>query len=222
MLFGIVATVSVLGAIVLAIGLLVQKGRDSVDLTPRSLLRMYLYVASLAGVVVLAGGLSALIAFGLSGPLGRDVIYGPVQTISMPPCPVGAVDCKPGDVTEQNRRAAAERERKASEDLIRGISFTVLGAIFFSAHWIARRTMGTDEGRSLLKRGYLMLGTLSFGLATIFMLPSGVTTAASNALIAVGTDVYRQGAGDELAGGLVALVIWLIYLRLAVRDFRAE
>ena len=226
MLFGVVITVSLIGAIVLGIGLVLQRGRASIDLSPRSLLRFYLYFASLAGVIALSGGLAALLTFGLSGPLGRDVMYGAVPQLPAEPTPAcapGAADCAKGPLTseEQRSRALAERDRRASEDLIRGISFTIFGAIFFGAHWLARRSIVLAEQSSLLHRSYLMLVTLAFGLATIFLLPSGVATAASSLVLTAPADSYRESAGAELSGGLVALVLWLAYLRLVVRDFRA-
>ena len=221
MFFGIVISVSVVGAIVLAIGLFLQRGREGVDLSPRSLISAYLYVASLAAVVVAAGGLAALLTFGLGTAVGRDMIYGGSSGEVFP------VKCAPGSECsaeptplEQRRRIVEQRDRRAGEDLIRGISFTVLGLLFFVAHWTARRALKIDEGRSALRRGYLMLGTLAFGLATFAMLPDGVTTVASYALLAATPDTYRPAAGEPLAGGLVALVIWLAYLRLVVRDFR--
>lgn len=218
MLFGIVVAVALIGAVVLGAGLLFQRGREAVDISPRSLLRLYLYVASLAGIVVLAGGIAALVAFGLAGPLGRDVVYGSQPIVREVPCPAGA-DCGKA-AEEQNRRALAERDRRVAEDLIRGVTFAALGAVFFVAHWSARRALKSDEGGSLLLRSYLMIGTLAFGLATITMLPGGITAAASNALLPATPDTYRQAAGEQLGGGLVALVIWLAYLRLAIRDFR--
>ncbi|MDO8562900.1 MAG: DUF5671 domain-containing protein [Candidatus Limnocylindria bacterium] len=225
MFFGIVISVAVVGALVLAIGLFVQRGREGVDLSPRSLLRIYLYVASLAGVIVAAGGLAALLTVGLAAtPLGRDTIYGGQSRFAMPApvekCPPGVPCPEAPKPEEQQRQIAAQQERLAGEDLIRGVTFTIFGAIFLGAHWAARRALAIDERRSLLRRAYLMLGTLAFGLATIGLLPNGVTTAAQNALLVASPGMYRQPAGEPLAGGIVALVIWLVYLRLVVRDFR--
>ena len=223
MFFGIVVSVSVAGALLLAIGTFVQRGREGVDLSPRALVRVYLYIASLAAVIVTAGGLAALLTFGLAGVAGRDAIYGTIPVISEPIAPKCApgVDCPTGPTAEeQRRRVALQQDRTVSEDLIRGVTFTIFGALFLVAHWTARRALAIDESGSLLRRAYLMLGTLAFGLATITMLPNGVTTVASNALLPAAPDLYRQGAGEPVAGGIVALVIWLIYLRLVVRDFR--
>ena len=226
MFFGIVISVAVVGALVLAIGLFVQRGREGVDLSPRSLLRVYLYVASLAGVIVAAGGLAALLTVGLAGtPLGRDTIYGGQARFAVAPVP--AEKCPPGVTCpeapapeEQRRQLAAQQDRLAGEDLIRGVTFTVFGALFLGAHWVARRALAIDERRSLLRRAYLMLGTLAFGLATIGLLPNGVTTAAQNALLAATAETYRPPAGEPLAGGIVALAVWLVYLRLVVRELR--
>ena len=226
MFFGIVISVAVVGALVLAIGLFLQRGREGVDLSPRALLRVYLYVASLAGVIVAAGGLAALLTVGLAAsPLGRDAIYGGQSRFAIAPVPVEK--CPPGvpcpeapKPEEQQRRLAAQQERLVGEDLIRGVTFTVFGAIFLGAHWAARRALAIDERRSLLRRAYLMLGTLAFGLATIGLLPNGVTTAATNALLAATPETYRQPAGEALGGGLVALAVWLVYLRLVVRELR--
>ena len=64
-----------------------------------------------------------------------------------------------------------------------------------------------------------MLGTVVFGLATIVLLPSGIYQALSNALLQTPRDYFRQGA-DALGGGIVSLPIWLLFLRLVVREFR--
>src|SRR5205814_8830315 len=105
-------------------------------------------------------------------------------------------------------------------DLSRGVTSTVFGARFWGAHWLARRGLGeTDPSTSALRRGYLMLGTIVFGLATIVLLPTGIYQALANALLSTPQNFFRQGA-DSLGGGIVSLPIWLIYLRLVVTEFR--
>ncbi|MBM4420167.1 MAG: hypothetical protein FJ034_00990 [Chloroflexi bacterium] len=220
MLFLNVVTVAIVGALALAIALFVQRGRDGIDLSPRALLRVYLYIASLAGIAVLASGLAALVAFSLAQPLGTDAVYGSSGAFASVPCPAGGVDCKPGPSADDVRRMNDERDRRVTEDLVRGITFTALGALFFGAHRAARKAVNSDEPQSLLLRGYLMIGTVAFGLAAITMLPSGLTTVITNKVAGTSTEFYRQAAGQELGAGLVALVVWLLYLWLVVRDFR--
>ncbi len=133
------------------------------------------------------------------------------------------VKCAPGtnvDIAAQQQR---EQDRRRADDLIKGITFSVFGALFWGAHYAARRgVMGADEVTSGLRRGYLMLGTVIFGIATVILLPTGIYQALSFLILPAANGVYRQGAGDSLPGGLVTLPIWLIYLWLVARDARAD
>src|SRR5436190_16694094 len=76
MLVGVLTALGVLGAIGLLVVLFVQRGRDGIDLSLGGLLRLYLYLASLAGVIAFALGVAGLIsyvavaAFGLAGMYG--------------------------------------------------------------------------------------------------------------------------------------------------------
>lgn len=207
-----------------------QRGRDGFDLTPRGLLRLYLYIASLAAVIVFAAGLASVTNAAIASAFGADLVYGSSHPglIIARPCPPGAVGCveqtpeqREQQLAPQRRQEAEQRERRRAEDLIRGGTFTVFGAVFWLAHWVARRgVIGPEERGSPLWRAYLMLGTAIFGLTTVIALPTGVYQALAGALLPV-TEFgsYRQGA-DSLGLGLVALGAWLIYLRLAVRELR--
>jgi hypothetical protein len=128
------------------------------------------------------------------------------------------VKCVPPDYTQQRLR---ELDRRRGDDLIKGITFTVFGALFWGAHFFARRgVMGADELTSGLRRGYLLLGTVIFGIATVILLPTGIYQALSYLILPTDNGVYRPGTGDSLPGGLVTLPIWLIFLWLVVRDVR--
>jgi hypothetical protein len=208
-----------------------QRGREGIDLTPRGLLRLYLYIASLAAVLVFAAGLASVTNAAIATVFGAELVYGGSQVgpvMARPQCPPGAVGCvEPTQeqiaqqLAQQQRQEQEQRERRRAEDLIRGITFAAFGAIFWLAHWAARRgIIGPEERGSPLWRAYLMLGTAIFGLTTVIALPTGVYQALAGALLPL-TEFgsYRQGA-DSLGLGLVALVAWLIYLRLAVRELR--
>ena len=224
MMSGILAAAAVLGVIVLVVVLLLQRGRDGVDFGAPALLRLYLYIASLAGVIVFAVGLASVVNYGIARVAGDEFVYGGSVAMArpFPVCPPGAEGCKEPTADELARQKDLERqqrERQRNEDLLRGLTFATFGAIFWGAHWAARRGLGA-EGRSPgLHRGYLLLGTVVFGVATIVMLPTGVYQILSNALLTTPEGSYRPGA-DALGGGLVVTPIWLIYLRLAVTDLR--
>src|SRR5438132_13223649 len=75
MLVGVLTALGVLGAIGLLVVLFVQRGRDGMDLSLGGLLRLYLYLASLAGVIAFAIGVAGIISYVLAAAFGLDVIY---------------------------------------------------------------------------------------------------------------------------------------------------
>ena len=181
MVLGVLGTVSVLGIIIAAIALVIRGGR-TMDWAPRSLVRVYLYVASLAGIVVLVVGLSGVLTAGFAATFGDGFIYGDPSSIPFPSvaaCPPTSepnVKCVPPVQQDFAQQRLRENARRRGDDLIRGITFSVFGALFWGAHWMARRgLMGADEA-SGLRRGYLMLGTVAFGLTTVVLLPTGRVT----------------------------------------------
>ncbi|MFN2520735.1 MAG: hypothetical protein ABR525_06805, partial [Candidatus Limnocylindria bacterium] len=83
-----------------------------------------------------------------------------------------------------------------------------------------RGLVGTDEPVSPIRRSYLLLGTVIFGLATIVLLPSGTYQALSNMLLPAQPNAFRPGMSDSLGGGIAALPVWLLFLWQLIRDFR--
>ncbi len=224
MFVGLVAAGAALGVLVLIVALFVQRGREGIDLSPRGLLRAYLYAGSFAGLVALVFGLAAVGNFVLASAAGNDVVYGapPVPRPAIAPaCPPNFPNCpQPPSPDEQLKRQAEQNERRRNEDLLRGITFTVFGAVFYGAHYAARRgIVGADE-QGGLRRAYLMLGTAVFGLATVVLVPTGLYQLLANAILPASPDIFHQGVSDSLMPGLVSLVVWLVFLRLVVADFR--
>ena len=226
MTVGILAAAAILGGIALVLMAFLQRGRDGVELSPGGLMRLYLYIASLAGVIVFAIGLSAVVNYGIARVAGDELIYGgtPVPAVARPVCPPeavgkGCVEPTPEQLEQQRRDEQDRRERQRDEDLLRGFTYALFGALFWVAHWGARRGLGTEGSVPGLRRVYLLVGTIAFGVATIVLLPTGIYQALANALLRTPEGYYRQGA-DSLGGGLVTLVIWLIYLRLVVLEIR--
>ena len=223
-LVGVLTVLAVLGGGALLVVLFLLRSRDGFDVSLGGLLRVYFYMASLAGVIVFAVGLAGILAYLLSAGFGLDVIYGgqtpqPVPAIA-PACPPNA-SCPPFVTPFPRPPIPDDRIRRQGEDLVRGVTFIVFGAIFWGAHWWARRSLArTDERASGLYRGYLMLGTAVFGVATIALLPMGIYQALSFVVVPAQPFSFRQGAGESLSGGLAALPLWLAYLWLVQRTLR--
>src|SRR5256885_14669617 len=64
------------------------------DLSLGGLLRLYLYLASLAGVIAFAIGLAGIISYILAAAFGLDVIYGGPRPNIQPAFPIQI--CPPG------------------------------------------------------------------------------------------------------------------------------
>ena len=226
MVLGVLVAVAIVGAVVGAIALLVRGGRGAVELAPRTLVRVYLYIASMAGIIVLVVGLSGILTVGFAAAFGNGFVYGESTPFPAAHCPPNAdpsAKCVPPNQPDFTQQRARELDRRRADDLIRGITFTVFGALFWGAHYVARRgVMGADDLTSGLRRGYLLLGTVIFGIATVILLPTGIYQAISYLILPLDANGgFRSGTGDTLPGGLVTLPIWLICLWLVVRDVRS-
>jgi hypothetical protein len=221
----ILIPVAVLAVFVIIGVLAFQRGREGFDLSGNTVLRAYLYLGSFAGVIALAFGLSALLNGVLASAVGNQIVYGgaPVPAIA-PACPSGvACDGFP-DLATITLRQQQENDRRRQEDLLRGATFTVFGAIFYGAHRAGRNVM-YPRGASVadhggLRRAYHLLGTVVFGVGAIALLPAGLYQLLANSLLTLPQDSFRQGVADTLTGGIVSTVLWLLYLRAVLSDTR--
>ncbi len=226
MLVGVLVALGVLGGIGLLIGLFLQRGRDGMDLSVGGLLRVYLYLASLAGVIAFAIGLAGILSYVLAAAFGLDVVYGgqiprPVTPL-FPVCAPNAT-CPPFMTPFPQPVTPDPRIRQQTEDLVRGVTFVIFGGVFWGAHWWARRSLASVAERgSGFHRAYLILGTAIFGIATITLLPMGIYQALSFAIVPPDQFSFRPGAGEALSGGLAALPLWLAYLWLVQRALRGD
>lgn len=207
-------------AVIVIIGVLAfQRGREGFDLSGGTVLRAYLYLGSFAGVIAVAFGLSALLDAVLATALGNELVYGATPAIRG--CPIG-VDCPSPPFQIQIAQPAQDvLERRRLEDLVRGVTFSAFGALFYLAHLWARLSSSVGSGdQAGLRRAYLLLGTVVFGIGAVALLPAGVYQAVANAILPRSNDLFRPGVADTLTGGVVSLVFWLIYLRAVLRDAR--
>ena len=166
--------VAVLAVFVIIGVIAFQRGRDGFDLSGNTVLRAYLYLGSFAGVIALAFGLSALLNGALATAVGNQIVYGgaPVPAIA-PACPPGVACQGFPDLATITLRQQQENDRRRQEDLLRGATFTVFGAIFYGAHRAGRNAMFPratsvmDHGG--LRRAYHLLGTVVFGVGAILV-----------------------------------------------------
>lgn len=209
----------------------------------RALVRIYLYVGIIAGLLVFTQGASELIKAGAAGLSSKEFSYSPVwvelpeDRVPQPQHPLELADR--GDLSdeeleelsqilaerrEESTRLHEERdrlglERAQDEGLIEGISFSIIGALVWAAHMFGRRKIEAPEDRAgPLNRIYLVLLTAIFGIITIVSLPQAVFETLRYAVLDPASDHYEPG--EKLALSITALPIWLVYLWNTVRAIR--
>ena len=228
---------------------LIQRLRSGVGLVlpMRFLLRLYLYVVTIAGLLLLAQGGSGLLQVGLASALGNDFSFHPVF-VGAPPRPLvrpSPLELKDrAQLTEEERVRLAEiLEQRAVEDLaqrkeqrekgldrafkeglIQGISFTLIGGIIWGAHLFARRKLESPEDRlGPMNRAYLIIMVIVFGLVTIINLPQAVFEGFRYFILDPLNEFNRNAPpGGKLALSIVTLPIWMIYLVGAIKSARGS
>lgn len=192
--------------------------RDTKDILAAGvLLRFYLYIASFVTLVVLVAGLTYLVTglFSLASP---DFSY----TSFVPP--IAAPAAKPGatDNTPQPQRQARERQQdEQTNDLLRGGTLTVIGGLLFAVHAVLRRRAAPFEGsEGNFRRGFLMVGLVTFGLVGLVALPVGVYQTLKFFLVTPLAGQGRSTPGNTLATGLVLTPLWIWYLTALARQAR--
>ncbi|MDE3112325.1 MAG: hypothetical protein KGN00_01275 [Chloroflexota bacterium] len=214
MTIGILVAVGVTCTVILALLLIFRRDLVGVDLSGQSLLRLYLYLASLAGVITVTVGVSLLLAWGMGNAFGLETAYGRPPLVT--PCPPGQCP-EPAQLALQYQH---QSEQRLSGDLIGGLTTGLFGLLFYVGHKLGRRAVGGDDDTSALHRAYVVLGTFVFGLSAIVLLPVGVYQALSIWLIPHTDDVFVPGIADALTGGIVTTPIWLFYLLRMARGAR--
>ena len=242
LIFGIFVALALLvgGAFFLIMRL---RSGEPLSIDIRALVRIYLYVGIIAGLLVFTQGASELIKAGAAGIAGKEFSYYPVwvempeDKTAQPQHPLELADR--GDLSseeleqlsaileerrQENHKINEERERLGrdrafDEGLIEGISFAIIGALVWAAHMLGRRWIEAPEDRAgPLDRIYLVLLTVIFGIITIISLPQAVFETLRYAVLdpSGGSDQ----PGEKLALSITALPIWLIYLWYTVRAIR--
>ena len=200
----------------------------------RTLFRTYLALLSIVSLLLMVGGVGHLVNAGMSAGLSRDFSYYPLYSsddfkprpfrIPLAPEPPTLAEELTAAEQEALQKEQEDREEKGlkrafQEGLLKGLSFTFFGGILWGAHVWGRRKIETDEERktSLMSRVYMLVLVLIFGIITVSSLPSG---AFESLRFYVLDQDFRQPPGEKLATAIVALPIWLLYLKGNIQAIR--
>jgi len=218
-LLAVIIPIAILGVLVLGAVMFFQRGSAAIDASPRPLLRVYLYLGSLVSILVLVVGLAQTVT-GVLGAIAPDFTYGNSEQ-PVPPPPVQVDATTPPSIAPL-RDLQDQNDRRTRESLLQGITSALAGALFWAVHWYGRRTLETAEERtSSLRRGYYLLGTAIFGIASIVLVPMAVYNTLHWFLIPVAQFEFRPGAGESLAAAIVVVPFWILFLRIVLADYRS-
>ena len=226
-----VAVVSLVVAILVALlivgiaGFFLLRSRigEGVHLNQRLLLRVYMHLGTLAGMVLLAAGAAGLVRAGLGATLGYNFSYYP-QYVSYPRpvLPPGTTPAETPTTAEQQQARAVGLERAYKEGLLNGISYTLVGLIVWGAHVIGRRKLTyTTEADTVLERAYVLLIVFIFGIVMLVNLPQAVFETLRFYILKPLDDFSQPNPpGDNVSWATVSLPIWVRYLFVLIRDVR--
>lgn len=242
LVFGILVALALLvgGAFFLIMRL---RSGEPLSIDIRALVRIYLYVGIIAGLLVFTQGASELIKAGAAGIASKEFSYYPVwvelprDEAPRPQHPLELADRgdlsseeleqlsaileerRQEDLKNNEERDRLGRDRAFDEGLIEGISFAIIGALVWGAHMLGRRWIEAPDDRAgPLNRIYLVLLTVIFGIITIISLPQAVFETLRYAVLDPAGSSDQPG--EKLALSITALPIWLIYLWYTVQAIR--
>jgi hypothetical protein len=172
-------------------------------------LRMYVYLALLAGIVLVSAGLAGEISSGIGLAFGKDIMAGdaPGTTYTAARCQ-DFLEYHP-DAANCTDAAVAHHfdEQWRNADLA-----LVLGIIVLAAHWYLRRRFAKHESaHSLPRETFATFGMAAFGSVAPLLLLFGVASTIATP---------RSSGAQYIVDGAVALLFFALFLRPGVRSLR--
>jgi hypothetical protein len=209
-----------------------RRGED-VQLSLRGLFRGYLYIMSLASLLIMISGISHLVQWGFAVGFGNEFSYRPARVEAIRPAERFLYErgVQPPELTaeerEEMRRLDEERRIEGLDlafktGLLDGIIFTAIGALLWGAHLWGRRRLETVEEQesSALNRIYLIVLILVLGVITISTLPVAARDALRYGLLDTG--LAYSPPGGRLGTAIAVMPFWLVYLWVTVRGIRHQ
>lgn len=115
---------------------------------------------------------------------------------------------------QERQRQEQEKQRYWKEQLIEGLSQTIIGALFIGAHFILWRKMKRkDEASLVLWRMYLLYHVLFFGIGALISFGTGSYQLLQYLIFAPTERGYGVAPGDPLAMALIFTPIWILFLQ---------
>lgn len=185
--------------------------------SPRTILLAYFYLMTIASLLIFTSGVSVGLKALLSDAFGREFSYfmPPSVRIAKPPSPSEAIPGRPPEPTPEDReRARQQVERQYKDDLIQGITFTVVGAVLWGLHQFGRRRLGEGDPDwgPFLDRTYSTIILGIFSIVGIISLPASLFELLRYFLLPGDEFMPRSTPGGPVGIALVFVPVWGILL----------
>lgn len=224
------AIVAVLGVIIAAGIFVLQRVRagQPLNLSFRTIAAAYFHLMAIACFLVMTVGIATGLKAGLSEVFDRDFSYfhppSPARVVidEGPPGPPGRL--RPSSAEEQTERNRRDVERQYQNDLIQGITLTVVGAVLWGLHTIGRRQVTPEDVEPFFSRAHSTVLLAIFGIVGVVALPVSLYELLRFFIITVDADqnFRSQPPGASVATALVFVPVWIYYLADILRRTRRE
>jgi hypothetical protein len=215
------AVVVLIGIVVAAVATIGRTGAAEA-LSGRLVLLGYLHFASVVSSLVIAFGLVSLVTAALTLPAGREFSYSigipRPAAVARPP----GVPAPPEGAEEEIRRQnEARAETQFRDDLVRGVTLTVVGLLIWALHSAGLRALETATERrgSWLSRLHRLVLLAVFGAAGLVALPLATYELARYVILGR-EDFNPTPPGNAVATAVVIVPIWLYELWQTIRLYR--
>lgn len=226
----ILAVLAILIAVAVYIVTRIRSGEPLV-LSFRTILLAYLYLMSIASLLVFAVGLSTTFKALSSDLFGREFSYWtPPATRFAPARPVAPgqpmePDLKPQPVPEEEReRDRRQVERQYQEDLIQGGTLVVAGGLIWAFHLYGRRRgqVSEEASQDFFHKSYLTILLVIFSIVGIIALPMAAYELLRFFILQPDEFSSRQPPGATVGIALVFVPGWVAALLQVMRRTRLE
>jgi len=233
---GITLVIVVIGALV-SVGMLIVnivRNKDGLKFDFQSILKVYIYVISLATILVMAFGAAQTVTAGSSYLFGYQFSYRPDQYYERT-APV--IDQTKGgevvppqvyennDVVEINGQKYYINKKQQLRDLVNGITLFVIGAMLFAIHRFALRFLHDKEiHQSMLHRSYMLINLILFSVLGIVSIPTAVYQLINYFFLdANQLDSYTRALPGEAIGVVFAATpLWIWFLMQTIMMYRKD
>jgi len=217
-IFSILGALLVVGGVVYTIIYFSKKKKvDKFSISVDLLLKIYLYVISIATLAIAVVGGTILLKSASSYAFGIPFAYdtyeindGEQVQVKDPDAQIP--DCYEGETTKINGQNVCFDDNKIKQDLINGgiIFFSMI--ILFTIHMIGIKMIEKKNVTEWLKKAYIFISLILYSLVGIVTVPIAIYQLSTHLLYRVEDITKYEAPGTALALLILVLPLWIYYL----------